>query len=171
MLLCAKLQSAPATRAACVALLRASDSSLLQWKLVHQALVGGFEELEVPQLYLDASTGEAVLLASTWDESDYQESMDMGYDPLQNLSQTRRRSRGNLLSFRARSIDDAIAGRFSPASIVVGPERRMYAGVLVPELGGAIMGFDIDTERLSIPTDIRLRNLQHVNPAWRTAGE
>jgi hypothetical protein len=143
MLVAAKSLAASGTPGGCVALLRASDESLLEWTLLNPALVSGFEELEVPQMYIDDTTKEVVLIASTWDEEDYKESARQGVDPRKAVSDGVVRRNGELLLFRAKDFNCALLGEFTQVAVGVRGDEGMYAGVLVPELDGAVIGFDI----------------------------
>lgn len=168
MLVSAKSNQMEPHESACIALLKAKDDLLETWTLVTARLVGGYEELEVPQIYIDKHTNQAVLIASTWNENDYQESMNQGYNPYNNLANTTVRRQGNLLSFRSNHITEALEGKFGSPEVIVTSSEGLYAGVVVPELSGAIMGFDISTGKHRVLPH-RLPNLSHPDTAIKLA--
>lgn len=149
MLVSARSASQPARRNACVALLVAEGDcrERSNWRLSMPSLVTGYEELDVPLLYLEEGTGAAVMLASLFSGSDYARSMKLGYDPKRNTPGTKYRQDGLLVGFRALSLDQALSGRFVDPErqrVEVGPLARLYAGQVVPELGGAVVGVDLE---------------------------
>lgn len=167
MLVSAKLKEGEKYHNACVALLQANNEELTEWTLKNPCLVTGYEELEVAQVYRDMSSGDILLVASTWDDNDYEESMKKGYDPYVNAPKTTYRSKGYLLGFRAKSLDDLIQGKFinsQEGEIIIRPEEKIYACTVVPELKGSLIGFDIssDTGDLKI-INARLPQLQHID--------
>jgi beta-fructofuranosidase len=172
MLLAANLKTTEkGSKNACIALLEATSESLLDWCLVQESLITGYEELEVPQLYIDERTNEAVLIASTWDESDYNTSKDeKEYNPYENLPGTCIRTRGYLLEFRAKSFSDVLAStcKFSFTKNLVQPDEKFYAGIIVPELNGSILGFEVGDEGKSKLLGERCPNLKHPDPSLRT---
>jgi hypothetical protein len=172
MLISAKSVRQAATNhpAACIALLQARDQSLLLWDLVHESLVSGYEELEVPQLYIDTNTGEAVLIASTWDKEDYAQSMKQGYDPFRNEPNTSVRSKGYLLAFRAPDIGAALQGQFGQPNIVLDPSALIYAGVVIPEFGGAVIGFKVGDGLHRLIRSV-LPSLRHPQPTLKLVGQ
>ncbi len=122
---------------ACIALLKADENNLKHWELVHPSLITGYEELELPQLYRNQQTNEIILLVSTWDERDYQLSLNQD-----NIY----RERGQLLAFSAASLEAALAGKFNQTpEIILGEtgslQASIYGSVWVSELK-AIVGFD-----------------------------
>jgi hypothetical protein len=145
MTVAAKLNHLKPGRRACVALLQAegdwpADS---RWRLVLPSLVSGYEELEVPQVYVDQS-GCGWLVASTWDDTDYELSWLRGSRPMDPSSPNPYRRHGYLLGFRASSIEELLAGRFEDdtGTVLVGPDSMFYAGRIVPEQPGTALGFD-----------------------------
>jgi beta-fructofuranosidase len=156
-------------RSACIALLRSTDNALLQWELVNESLVSGYEELEVPQLYLDNDSGQAVLIASTWGEQDFARSMELGYNPYYNEPNTSVRENAYLLAFRANDLVSALGGQFGPAEVVLGPSDHIYAGVVVPELSGAVLGFDVEEGNHRLIPNC-LPSLCHPEPSLKRVG-
>lgn len=149
MLVSARSASQPARRNACVALLVADGDcrEAGNWRLKEASLVTGYEELDVPQLFVEEGTGATVMLASLFLESDYDRSLELGYDPRQNTPGTKYRHNGCLVGFRALNLEQALAGRFIEPDrrrVEVDPLARLYAGQVVPELGGAVVGVDLD---------------------------
>ncbi|MFZ1029493.1 MAG: hypothetical protein WAN66_25085 [Limnoraphis robusta] len=128
----------PQHKNACIALLKADENNFKQWELVHPSLITGYEELELPQLYRHEPTNEVVLLVSTWDERDYQRSLEQGKIY---------REQGQLLAFSAASLEAALAGKFNQTpQIILGEsgsiQASIYGGVWISELK-AIVGFDL----------------------------
>lgn len=172
MLVAAKLKPRENTRvnfSACIALLKADESDLKSWTLVHPSLIVGYEELELPQVYRDEHTDEIILRVSTWDERDYQRSAEQGIIY---------RERGQLLAFEAANIDAALAGTFSPQpQILIGEmgivQAEIYGCVWIPELK-AVVGFDfkrggyqaIDSELFNLD-----QNLVYLNSETRQLKE
>ena len=130
-------QNHPQHKNACIALLKADNNNLKKWELVHPSLITGYEELELPQLYRHQKTDEVILLVSTWDERDYQQSVEPGKIY---------RERGQLLAFSAASLEDALSGKFhQKPQIIIGEggsiQASIYGGVWISELK-ALVGFD-----------------------------
>ncbi len=130
-------QNHPQHKNACIALLKADNNNLKKWELVHPSLITGYEELELPQLYRHQKTDQVILLVSTWDERDYQQSVEQ--DKIY-------RERGQLLAFSAASLEDALGGKFhQKPQIIIGEagsiQASIYGGVWISELK-AIVGFD-----------------------------
>lgn len=143
MLVAAKSLHFPQHQNACIALLKASDDSLTTWELACPYVVAGFEELEVPQIYWDQSTSELVVVASTWAEQDYQISQQQGYDPLLSDPEKVYRQQGYVLGFRFSSLTALTqsTGKVA-AEVLVAPSKHHYAGMIVPELQGSVLGFN-----------------------------
>ena len=146
MLVAAKRHDVPPDRRGCVALLRADQngSSNFRWRLMSPSLVSGYEELEVPQVYVDQRR-RAWVIASTWDDSDYEISWLRGNRPTVKSSPQPYRRHGYLLGFRASSIDALLDGDFdddNTGAVLLGPEAMLYAGRIVPEQPGTVLGFD-----------------------------
>jgi hypothetical protein len=93
------------------------------------------------------------------------------------------RSKGYLLAFRASDIGAALDGRFGEPEKVLDPDKptiyyakpvNIYAGVVVPEFGGAVIGFKVgdnkdgDTRPIKIPN--LLPNFRHPEPRLKLAG-
>ncbi|MEB3280665.1 MAG: hypothetical protein VKK42_17265 [Lyngbya sp.] len=130
-------QNHPQHQNACIALLKADENNLKSWEFVHPSLITGYEELELPQLYRNEKTDEVILLVSTWDERDYQESVKRGKIY---------RERGQLLAFSAASLEAALRGEFNQnPEIFLGEngsvQTSIYGGVWISQLK-AIVGFD-----------------------------
>ena len=146
---------------ACIALLKSDDRELTNWQLVQPSLITGYEELEVPQIYLDSRNGSVVLLVSTWDEVDYQISFER--------KQTYRKN-GKLLAFSAENIEAALRGEFCEApQIVIGKDGEiqadLYACLWLSEIK-SIVGFNLRNGgykviRSGIPDHIF--NLEYLN--------
>ncbi|WP_413162317.1 hypothetical protein ACL6C3_25435 [Capilliphycus salinus ALCB114379] len=127
----------PQHQNACIALLKADENNLKSWEFVHPSLITGYEELELPQLYRNEKTDEIILLVSTWDERDYQQSVKRGKIY---------RERGQLLAFSAAGLEAALRGEFHQnPEIIIGEngsvQASIYGGVWISQLK-AIVGFD-----------------------------
>lgn len=173
MAVAAKLRHRNPGRRACVALLRAEGSGPLdfRWRLILASLVCGYEELEVPQIYVDQE-GHAWLVASTWDDTDYELSWLRGNRPMDSSSPSPYRRHGYLLGFRASSIDALLEGDFEDdtGTVLVGPDAMFYAGRIVPEQPGAVLGFD---PRAGSPKLVRCglpAKFSYVSPATNRHG-
>jgi beta-fructofuranosidase len=146
MLVAAKSLDLPQYRNGCIALLKAKDPDLTEWELIYPAVISGFEELEMPQIYWDIDTQQVVIVASTWDNQDYRITQSQGYQPLLPDPSRVYRSRGYLLGFEFGSFDDLVQGKgLTEPKILLWPQEQLYAGVIVPELSGSVIGFDITT--------------------------
>lgn len=145
MLVSAKLGSGEMNKAGCITLLRSRDHSLNKWDLVNPALVTGFEELEVAQVFFEPKTGAFVLFASTWSDNDYEESMRRGYSVTNPVVLNVVRRDGLLLRFTAKSFSDFANGIFGEPEIAIPSSERIYAAHIIPELDGMAVGFDVDT--------------------------
>lgn len=146
MLVAAKRHNLALNCRACVALFRAKQSEgfNFKWKLICPSLIYGYEELEVPQIYVDQENQEAWIVASTWDDRDYEISWLRGNRPTVKSSPPAYRRHGYLLSFRVWSIEKLLNQEFydDTASVLIEPEAMLYAGRIVPEQNGKILGFD-----------------------------
>jgi hypothetical protein len=141
MLLSAKLSDSGDDLPGTVALLRASDEGLASWALLNSALVSGYEELEVPQVFQDSTDESIWLVASTWAESDYSQSKELSTAGQEVVVRTK----GTLLGFKASSFEDFLLGKLSAAQELIGPQENLYAAHIVPELNGDVVGFDVTT--------------------------
>ena len=173
MTVAAKLSRRNPGSRACVALLRAEGNGPVdfRWRLVVPSLVCGYEELEVPQVYVDQE-GHGWLVASTWADTDYELSWLRGSRPMDSSSPNPYRRHGFLLGFRASSIDALLDGKFEDdtGAMLVGPEAMFYAGRMVPEQPGAVLGFD---PRTGLPKLVRRglpAKLSYVSPSANRYG-
>lgn len=128
----------PQHKNACIALLKADDNDLKTWQLAQPSLISGYDELEVPQIYLDSGSGRVVLLVSTWDEADYQISVELKLNYREN---------GKLLAFSAENLEAALQGEFCEApKIIIGRDGEIqadiYASLWLSEIK-SIVGFDL----------------------------
>ncbi|MBN2009309.1 beta-fructosidase [candidate division KSB1 bacterium] len=123
MLVSAKANDLPAGRNACVALLRSEPHDLLHWNVLPPICKPGwYGEMEVPQLYLDKD-GRHQLIFSVGEKWDYADDTQQ---------------QGGLQSI------DVTQGRKVEFPIVRLPQSAgIYACRVIPEMGGAIIGFDI----------------------------
>ena len=141
MLIAAKIEKSDGSLPGCITLLRSNSPDLSDWALVTPALVSGYEELEVPQIYRDRTTGELVLVASTWDESDYVASWAKGASPKNSKDPNVVRTKGKLLGFRAQSFENLLLGNISSTEVLLSPDDGIYAAQIIPELSGDTVGF------------------------------
>jgi hypothetical protein len=151
MLVAAKRKDLSSNCRACVALFRAEPSQPLnfKWELICPSLVAGYEELEVPQIYIDRSRQVVWIIASTWDDRDYEISRLRGNRPMDTSSPPAYRRHGYLLGFQVsidkfdRLLDEKPSNGLENTGIVlVKPEAMLYAGRIVPEQSETILGFD-----------------------------
>lgn len=168
MLVAAKRCDAPPGRRGCIALLQAENHETkgFSWQLVRPFLVDGYEELEVPQIYIDHGK-QAWIVASTWDDRDYEISWLRGHRPSITSSPPAYRRHGYLLGFMAPSIEAVLKKDFysSTGIVLVEPEAMFYAGRMVPERPGSVLGFD---PRTGFPKLLRRKlpaEFSYVSPA------
>lgn len=145
MIIEAKKQDGEKNRNACIVLLECENEELTKWSIVHPCLVTGYEELDVPQIFKDNTTGEISIFASTWDDSDYQESVSIrqGFQPLVTEQNTAYRSKPYLLQFTAKDFSALKRGIFydnGKGKEVLTPERNIYAAIIIPEMKGSVVG-------------------------------
>lgn len=135
MVLAAKSAAQPLTRKGAVALLRATKKdSLLSWEIVGAGYAPGTcEEIEVPQLYINEHE-EYVLTYSCHAKFDFAPSTA---------------GAGGFQAVTLGKVEEGIEALFAKsehvAPEVLVPEFPSYACRVIPELGGKVIGFDIES--------------------------
>ena len=165
---------------ACVALFRAESSQPLnfKWKLICPSLIAGYEELEVPQIYIDQEKGVVWIIASTWDDRDYEISWLRGNRPMVTSSPPAYRRHGYLLGFQIsiNKFDKLLSKKPSnvlkynrlglvESTVLVEPEAMFYAGRIVPERNETILGFDPRTGETKVVKRKQSKNFDYLFPS------
>ena len=129
MLLAAKSTDRPVGRLGAIAMLKLRSTDFCEWDVLKPLTnPGWYSEMEVPQLYLD-NQSKYRLVYSTWAKGDF--------SPENN-------NQGGLHSIRLGSSLET--NRMTTRSDVLLAETSgLYAGRILPELGGEIVGFDVVT--------------------------
>lgn len=147
LLVAAKRKDLPNNSRGCIALFRLQENqgSKFEWKLICPSIIGGYEELEVPQIYIEEQKQNIWIVASTWDDRDYQISWLRNRSPEPPFY----RRHGYLLGFEipVENFNNILKNTYSNVVenngiVMVEPEAMFYAGRIVPERTGCILGFD-----------------------------
>ncbi|MBD2110106.1 beta-fructosidase [Nodosilinea sp. FACHB-13] len=152
MLASAKALSGPAGRRCVIALLQVADDNFAQavrgereWQYCSPLLEpGGYSEMEVPQLYQRAE-GSYELVFSCWAKYDFS-SVTGGVGGFQGISIPPLWTEERGGQRPVREGDRIPLPLASQTTHVLAPETQgLYACRVIPELGGEIIGFDIQT--------------------------
>jgi hypothetical protein len=159
-------------RRASLALLSAAvemgNPAKFTWVLERPHLISPniYEELEVPQVFKQPD-GAIWLVASTWEDADYELSWIEGNRPTAagQGSGIQYRNRGYLLAFKAESISDFLCGKLCSEDpiVLINPRHRLFAGRVIPESNAAVLGFEPSIgEPRAVQTEGLVKQLRHL---------